>query len=50
MADRPPLSTEYIIAQLKQLRDLLPAPTGEGLTDTDGPDGGRRAVAGPRDK
>jgi hypothetical protein len=22
----PPLSTEYIIAQLQQLRDLLPAP------------------------
>jgi hypothetical protein len=29
-ADAPPLSTEYIIAQLQQLRDLLLAPRGEG--------------------
>lgn len=27
-ADTPPLTTEYIIAQLQQLHDLLPAPIG----------------------
>lgn len=27
-AETPPLSTEYIIAQLQRLHDLLPAPVG----------------------
>lgn len=30
IAGAPPLSTEHIIAQLQQLRELLPAPVGEG--------------------
>jgi hypothetical protein len=38
MAGTPPLSTEHIIAQLQQLRELLPAPLGETMTDFDGPE------------
>lgn len=30
LRSRPPLSIEHIIAQLQQLRDLLPAPAGDG--------------------
>lgn len=38
LAGLPPLSTEYVIDQLKQLRELVPASTGDGVdhTTTDG--------------
>ena len=31
LAGTPPLSTEYIVDQLKQLRELVPASTGDGV-------------------